>query len=105
MGAAVATLLSMILNTFLARRALSRIITIKVERESLLNILKASAVMVLFLGFYRWSVSLSNVWVTLLPVLLGGAFFAILMLKLDKKIYDDLKTIVTQMNLPWPYWI
>ncbi len=104
-GAAAATLGSMILNAVLAKRALSRIMTIRLERKSLLNILKASTAMALLLGVYRWFVELSNVWLTLLPVVLGGAVFGILILKLDKKIYDDLKTIATQMNLPWPYWM
>ena len=105
LGAAVATLLSMILNATLARNALSKIISITVERNSLLNIAKASAAMALFLGFYRWFVPLSNVWLTLLPVAIGGGIFCILILKLDKKIYDDMRTIVIQMNLPWPYWM
>jgi O-antigen/teichoic acid export membrane protein len=105
LGAAVATLLSMILNATLARHALSKIITIRVEPTSLLNIVKASSAMALFLGVYRWLVPLSSVWMTLLPVAVGGAIFCILILKMDKKIYDDLKIIVMQMNLPWPYWM
>lgn len=105
LGAAVATLLSMILNATLARNALSKIISITVERNTLLNIAKASAAMALFIGGYRWFVPLSNVWLTLLPVALGGAIFCILILKLDNKIYGDLKTIVMQMNLPWPRWV
>lgn len=99
LGAAVATLLSMILNATLARKALSKIISITVERNTLLNIAKASAAMALFIGGYRWFVPLSNVWLVLLPVVLGGALFVSLILKLDKKIYDDMKTIVTQMNI------
>lgn len=105
LGAAVATLLSMILNATLARKALSKIITINVERTSLMNIAKASAAMALFLGVYRWFVPLSNVWLTLLPVAIGGVIFCILIFKLDEKIYDDLKTIMIQMNLRWPYWM
>ncbi len=104
-GAAAATLGSMILNAVLARKVLSRIMKIQVEHKSLQNILKASFAMALVVGVYRWFVPLSNLWLVLLSVVLGGAVFAILILKLDKKIYDDLKTIVTQMNLPWPYWM
>jgi len=103
LGAAVATLLSMILNATLARKALSKIITINVERDTVLNILKASAAMALFVGVYRWFVPLSSVWLTLLPVAIGGAIFCILILKLDKRIYDDMKTIIIQIDLPWVY--
>jgi O-antigen/teichoic acid export membrane protein len=97
-GAGVATFGSMILNAFLARRSLSRIMKIHIERESLLNILKASVYMGLFLGVYRLFVPLSSVWLILLSVILGGLFFIVLMLKLDTKIYDDMKTIVMQMS-------
>lgn len=104
-GAAVATLVSMILNALLAQRALSKHITIRIERESLMNILKASAAMALVVGSCRLFVPMTSVWLILLPVVLGGAVFSILIIKIDKKIYGDLKTIVTKMNLPWPYWI
>jgi hypothetical protein len=93
------------LNAILARNVLSKIISISVEHNSLLNIAKASAAMALFIGVYRWLVPLSNVGLTLLPVAIGGAIFCILILKLDKKIFNDLKIIVNQMNLPWPYWM
>lgn len=104
-GACVATLISMIINAALARNALSKIITINVERTCLLNITKASAAMALFVIVYRLFVPLSSVWLTLFPVAIGGGIFCILILKLDKKIYDDMKTIVIKMNLPLPYWM
>jgi hypothetical protein len=44
-----------------------------------------------------------NVWLTLVPVAFGALVYGILILKLDRKIYDELKGIVTQMNLQWPY--
>ena len=104
-GAAVATLFSMTLNAVLARRILSRMITIRVERDVLQNILKASALMAMFIGAYRLSISLSNIWLTLVPVILGGVLYGILVLKFDLKIHNELKNIVTQMNLPWPNWL
>lgn len=104
-GAAVATLLTMALNALLAYRILSRFIVIRPERDSLLNIAFASVVMGVLVGGYRLFVPMSSVWLVLLPVVLGGVVFIILLIKIDQKIYDDLKTIITQMNLPWPYWI
>lgn len=100
-GAAAATLGAMILNALLAQRALSRIMNVGVERDSLQNILKASTGMAIFVGAYRLFVPLSSIWLTLLPVLLGCIVFIILMMKFDKKIYDDLKTIIIQIDLPW----
>ncbi|MFZ3060708.1 MAG: flippase [Candidatus Methanoperedens sp.] len=104
-GAAVATLATMILNAILAGRILSRMISIRLELESLLNILKASIIMAFIVGCYRLLIPLSNVWFSLIPVVLGGIVYAILILKFDRNICDELKGIVTQMNLTWPYWL
>ena len=35
----------------------------------------------------------------------GGAVYGVLILKLDGKIYEELKGIVTQMNVEWPEWL
>lgn len=105
MGAAIATMITMSLNAVLARRMLSQNITIRVEHDSILNILKASVVMALFVGSYRLFIPLSNVWLTMVPVVFGGIMYAILVLKLDRKICNELRGIVTQMNMPWPNWL
>jgi O-antigen/teichoic acid export membrane protein len=98
-GAAVATLITMTMNAILARRVLARKITLRVERSSLLNILKASIAMGLVVGVYRFVVPLTNVWLALVPVVLGGVVYGILILKLDRKIYEELKGILMQMNV------
>ncbi len=97
LGAAIATLVTMILNAVLAMRILSKIITIRVEIDSFLNILKASVMMGLLIMVYRRVVPLSNVWLTLVPVVIGGVLYLFLILKLDRKIYDELKGIIMQM--------
>ena len=104
-GAAIATFVTMGLNAVLALWVLSRILTIRVESGSLMNILKASFVMSLFVGGYRLIVPLSNVWLALVPVVLGGVIYVVLVLKLDKKIYEELKGIMIQMNVAWPKWL
>ncbi len=98
LGAAIATLLTMGLNAVLARGELSKILTIRVESSSLLNILKASVAMGLFVGVYRLFVPLSNVWLTLIPVVLGSGVYGILVLKYDTNIYRELKGILMQMK-------
>lgn len=97
-GAAVATLMSMILNTLLAGYVLSKIITIRFEYNSLMNFIKASIVMSMIIIGYRMIVPLTNVWLTLVPVLLGGAGYGILILKFDRKIYEELKGIMVQIK-------
>ena len=106
-GAAIATLVTMTLNAVLARRALSRLMTIRLERRSLLNIVAASVVMGVLVGGYRVLVPLTNVWVTLLAVGIGGAVYGVLVLKLDRKICDELRGIVEGMGMGvvWPGWL
>ncbi|KKG07371.1 polysaccharide biosynthesis protein [Methanosarcina sp. 2.H.A.1B.4] len=104
-GAALATLVTMGLNAILALRILSKILTIKVESESLMNILKASFLMLLFVVGYRALVPLSNVWLTLVPVVLGGGIYGFFLLKFDRNIYSELKGIMMQMNFMWPTWL
>jgi len=104
-GAAIATLVTMTLNAILARRVLARRITLRVEHSSLMNILKASIVMGMVVGMYRLVVPLSSVWLALVPVVFGGVVYGVLILKFDRKIYEELKGIMMQMNLAWPEWL
>ncbi len=52
-----------------------------------------------FVGGYRLIVPLSNVWLALVPVVLGGVVYVVLVLKFDRKIYEELKEIMMQMNV------
>jgi O-antigen/teichoic acid export membrane protein len=105
LGAAIATLITMILNAILARKILSKMITIRFEYKSFLNILKASFVMSLFVGSYRIFVTISNAWLIVIPVVIGALIYFILILKFDRKISYELKDIFTQMNVTWPNWL
>ena len=98
-GAAVATLVTMSLNAILARRVLARIITLRVERSSLLNICKASIAMGVVVGVYRLVVPLSSVWLAMVPVVLGGVVYVVLIFKLNRNIYGELKGIMMQMTI------
>jgi hypothetical protein len=59
------------------------------------------------LGGYRMLVPLSNVWLALLAVVIGGAMYVVLILKLDRKICDELHGIVegVGMGVVWPGWL
>ena len=92
-GAAIATMVTMTMNAVLAKRVLARKITIRLERSSLQNFLKASIAMGLVVGVYRLVVPLSSVWLALVPVVLGGVVYCVLILKLDRNIYEELKRI------------
>jgi O-antigen/teichoic acid export membrane protein len=93
-GAAVSTFISMGLNAFLAWKCLSRIITTKIEYNSVSNIIKASFAMALFVGGYRILVPMLNIWITLIPVVFGGLVYGALILKLDGEINRDISGII-----------
>lgn len=104
-GAAIATLVTMAIHTILAKKILSRGIIVRLELSSLQNILKASIIMGLVVGGYRFVVPLTSIWLALVPVVLGGVIYGVLILKYDRKIYDELKGIMMQMNVGWPKWM
>jgi O-antigen/teichoic acid export membrane protein len=104
-GAAVATLVTMTMNAILAQRVLARKITLRVERSNLLNICKATIVMGVVIGVYLLVVPLSSVWLALVPVVLGGVVYGVLILKFNRRIYEELKEIMLQMNIIWPKWL
>ncbi|RNI15803.1 flippase [Methanohalophilus sp. RSK] len=101
-GAAIATIVTMALNSILAMHILSNIINVRIDTGSTLNILKATAAMLLFVGFYSYVVTITNVWLTLIPVAIGAMVYGLLILRLDPGIYRDLKDISNRLNLPWP---
>jgi len=103
-GAALATLLTMSLNAIFAHRILSQVMRIRIEFDSFFNILKASALMSAVVLIYRLFVTLSNIWFTSVAVAIGAMIYVILILKLDRKIHNELREISVQMNLPWPAW-
>lgn len=105
LGAAIATLLTMALNTLMARQALSRMVRVRIEYSKLKNILISTVLMSLIVGLYRLTIPLSTLWLTMIPVILGGITYGLLLLKLDGEINKELKGIANQMNIPWPNWL
>lgn len=106
-GAAIATLATMTLNALLAWRALSKYMTIRLEHQSLSNILMSSVAMGVLVGAYRLFMPLSNIWITVLAVAFGGMAYGFLILKLDRKMYDEMKDIVEKVGIGfvWPGWL
>jgi O-antigen/teichoic acid export membrane protein len=104
-GAAIATLITMLINALLARHILSKFVYIRLERNSLISIMKSSLIMGLFVAIYRILIPLSNVWITLAAVFIGGVIYIISMLLLDRKVHDELKVIAIKVGFPWPNWL
>jgi O-antigen/teichoic acid export membrane protein len=103
-GAALATLITLTLNAFLANKYLSSIINVQVDHSSLINITVSSCIMGLFVAGYRFIVTMPNTTMTLIPIFLGGIIYFILIIKIDKEICNEFKKIVVQLGIPWPRW-
>lgn len=97
-GAACATVVTMGISAIMARKVLSQIISINIEYDSISNILKAAFIMLLIVSCYRLLIPLSNILLTLIPVILGASIYGILVLKFDVKINNQFKEILTKMK-------
>jgi O-antigen/teichoic acid export membrane protein len=102
MGAAIATLISMILNSLLAHLELKHIIHVKIDLNGIKNIFFSALAMGLFIGFYRMVVPISNVWLLLFPIGLGAILYTLLLLKFDTSFRGEVMQIGRQIGIPWP---
>ncbi|MDI6720412.1 MAG: flippase, partial [Methanomicrobiales archaeon] len=104
-GAAIATLATMLLNAALAYRVLSRLIRVRLERRPVLNICIAALVMAAAVGILRFIVPPDSVVTLFLTVLLGGVVYTLVLLRLDRAFLEDFREIVVQLGIPWPWWL
>jgi len=104
-GAAIATLVTMVVNAGIAHHYLSRQIPVHLERGPLLHILCAAGAMALVVLAYRFIIPLSNVFLVLGAVALGGLVYGLLLLKTDAGLHDEIRDLVVQLGAPWPRWL
>lgn len=104
-GAAIATLVTMLVNTAIAYHYLSRQISVHIERGPTLHILFAAGVMALVILLYRILIPLSNVFLVLAAVAFGGIIYALILLKADTGIHDEIRDLVVGLGVPWPKWL
>lgn len=101
-GAAAATLATMVLNAALANHALSRIIRVRIEPRAVGHIVLAALVMAAVVVAYSFVIPLTNVFVVLGAVALGGVVYLLVLLKIDRGIRDELKELTMGLGVPWP---
>jgi O-antigen/teichoic acid export membrane protein len=101
-GAAAATLVTMMLNAVLANRALSRVIRVRIESRAVANIALAALAMSAAVVVYSFAIPLSNVVVVLGAVALGGVVYLLALLKIDRGIHDELKELAGKLGISWP---
>lgn len=104
-GAAIATLVTMLVNAGIARYYLAKQIPVRLERGPLLHILLAAGAMALVVLAYRLIIPLTNVFVVLAAVALGGLVYGLLLLKADSGLHDEIRDLVVQLGAPWPRWL
>lgn len=104
-GAAVATLVTMIVNVIIAHHYLSGHISVKIERGPTFHILLAAGVMALVILLYRILIPLSNAFIVIGAVVLGGLVYGLVFLRADPVIHDEIRDLVIQLGVPWPKWL
>ncbi|RXE55084.1 polysaccharide biosynthesis protein [Methanoculleus taiwanensis] len=101
-GAALATFVTMLLNAVLARRVLSNVMCVKLETGSVRNILVATGAMAGVTGLFGLFFPLMHIASVMTAVVLGAAVYAIVLMRLDRTIHDELQGIAVKMGVPWP---
>ncbi|MDV0443847.1 flippase [Methanorbis rubei] len=104
-GAAVASLISIILNAVLLRHFLKRYVPIRFEAKPIIHIIASALLMAAFIFIYKEFVPLTNVCNVLIPVAVGAVIYFVVLFKLDKGIHDEISGLVKQFGLPWPRWL
>ncbi|MDV0441937.1 lipid II flippase MurJ [Methanocorpusculaceae archaeon Ag1] len=104
-GAAVASLISIILNAVLLRHFLKHYVPIHVEAKPILHIIVSALLMAAFIFIYKQFVPLTNVFLVLIPVAVGAVIYFVVLFKLDKELHDEITGLVKQFGIPWPRWL
>nr|WP_281361668.1 flippase [Methanofollis tationis] len=104
-GAAIATLVTMLINAGIARYYLSKQIPVCLERGPVLHILFAAGAMAIVVLAYRLAIPLSNAFLVLGAVALGVIVYGLVLLKADAGLHNEIRDLVVQFGIPWPKWL
>jgi len=104
-GAAIATLLSILMSTILGYFVLGKYIPLKIEKEPIFHILAASGIMALIVGGMRFLFPIENLVYLIVLVILGSLVYIVLLLRIDREIHDELKAMATQVGIFWPEFL
>jgi O-antigen/teichoic acid export membrane protein len=104
-GAAIATLIAMIINAVGALTLLSRVISIKLEYTPAKHMLYASGCMGIFLLVIHFLLSLTNVAAVLAAVITGAVIYIVVLLRFDRGIHDEIRDLSVSLGVPWPRWL
>ncbi len=104
-GAAVATLIAILISSVLGYFVLGKYIPMKIEREPILHIIAATGIMALIVGGMRFLFPIENLVYLIVLVILGSLVYFVLLLRIDRDIRDELKAMATQVGIFWPEFL
>ena len=104
-GAAVATLITMLVNAAVAYRYLSRQVPVTIERGPTLHILLAAGAMAVVIILYRHFIPLTNAFLVLAAVVIGAVVYGLILMKTDVGLHDEIRDLAVELGVPWPRWL
>ncbi len=104
-GAAIATLVTMLVNATIAHHYLSRQISVRIERGPTYHILLAAGMMAVVILLFRLLIPLSNIFLVLTAVAMGGFVYGLVLMKADSGLHDEIRDLAMQLGAPWPKWL
>jgi O-antigen/teichoic acid export membrane protein len=104
-GAAIATLISIIIYLIGGHIMLRKYIVVKMERKPVISIIKATAVMALIITGFRIFLPYINLPLLICLIITGAVTYFVTLLKIDRDIHDELKEITVQIGIKWPNWL
>lgn len=104
-GAAYATLITIMGITMLSYRTLSSLIHVTLDLKAMKNILFSAIVMGIIVLILRVVLPLSHAIIIGLIVLLGGILYFGILFKLDKEIFNEFKDIFQGLGIVIPSWL
>jgi O-antigen/teichoic acid export membrane protein len=100
-GAALATLVAMIVDALGAQILLSRSITVKFEFGAIKNMFYAAGCMTFFLLVIQFLLPLTHIAALFGVVIVGAGIYIVVLFKLDREIHDELKNLSVNLGIPW----
>ncbi|MDR2945067.1 MAG: flippase [Methanosarcinales archaeon] len=101
-GAALATVIAMLLNSGLAYLLLKKVIPVRYNWKSILKMVIASLLMCAFLLGFKYVLPITNVIYLLAAFVAGGLFYGLIMFGADKTIRDEIAETAAMFGVKWP---
>jgi len=100
-GAAVATIISILVSAILGHKVLGNYVTVEMEIKPVFHIMAATGVMALVVGGLRLVIPVVHLGYLVALVIIGAIVYIVLLLRIDRGIHDEVKELVVQTGIPW----